>query len=175
MSLENQLQAEESNTLRKYNLRPMSSRERPNRRLQEMLDKRPTLNTPVNINEEYEEQKKQNFQLQSPSFRQHDPNQINTLTFSHKMPLERNSLLESPLSTKNNFISAVKNLGKNMEGENEFNGPYEDSIDLPAYNHEYMKSTIYSPMQKSPLKKASIPLIRPILETRENAIQKVKK
>jgi len=174
MSLEKQFQVDEIGALANIHMRQISGRERAHRRFQEVLEKRPALKiSDCNNAEEKEEEKDHILEIQSTYLRGNDNDNSNGYPHSNKRHFMPRSLPESPFSSKNNLRTSFKNFGKAIEYDNDINVQVEDSVDLPAYNHEFMKSTIYSPNKKSPRKKASIPLIRPILETRENAIQKV--
>jgi len=175
MSIEKQFQANEIGAVTSLNMRQLSGRERAHRRFQEALEKRPALKiADCNNAEEKEEEKDHILEIQSTMLRGNENDQSGGNPYSNKRQFAPRSLPESPFSSKNNLRASFKNFGKAIEYGDDLNAQGEDSVDLPQYNHEFMKSTIYSPTKKSPRKKASIPLIRPILETRENAIQKVR-
>ncbi len=175
MSFEKGFQAKEIDIVQNYNIRPVSGRERPHRRYHEAYEKKPTIQIADFEPPAYNvEEEKDDFE-ENPQkyFNGTQGSNLQGLRTISKKNIDPKSLPESPFSNHNNFRTSFKTFGKTPDIEKDMGLHDEDSVDFTGFNNDFAKSTIYSPQKKSPRRKAAIPLMRPILETKENQIQRV--
>jgi len=167
-------QVEEVGIGQNYNSRPVSGRERPQKRYHEAYEKRPTIQIgDYEMGQKVEEEKYDFEQNRQNQYNGAQPSSSQGLRAISQKNIDPKSLPESPFSNHNNFRTSFKTFGKTPDFDKGAAVNDEDSVDFTGFNHDFMKSTIYSPQKKSPRKKATIPLMRPILETKENQIQRM--